>query len=153
MTETLEDDRMRFAIRPLSLLPLCLSCTAYQGGHSQLIREIDAAVVVPKDAQPLRKYAGYFAIRPDGKIEVFYDADVRDGIHRWPTEGCSEIAHDDTLVDVPCGLDDRPVSGERRWVNYDDMPDAADGGCSIINVVYDPTAHRVTSVFCNGTYS
>lgn len=143
---------MKQAFSVIVLLPLCLSCTAHQDDHSQLIREIDAAVTVPEGALPLESYAGYYSMRPDGKIGVFYDGDVRDGGEKWATETCSEVASDDTFIDVPCSPDDRPRAGERHWVEYERMPDAADGGCIFINVLYNPTAHRVERVFCNGPY-
>lgn len=118
--------------------------------HARVVREIDTAIVLPEKALPLDKYARYFSLRPDGKVAAFYTAYVRDDSPKPADYGCSEMTENDTLVDVPCGPDDRPRAGDKRWVPYNEMPDASDGGCSIINVVYDPSAHRVEKVSCNG---
>ncbi len=114
------------------------------------MREIDAVIVMPEKALPLDKYARFFSLRPDGKVVGFYTAYVRDEGPKSADYGCSELTKNDTLVDVPCEPDDRPRAGDKHWVRYNEMPGASDGGCSIINVVYDRTVRRVEEISCNG---
>lgn len=45
------------------------------------------------------------------------------------------------------------VSGDkpgRRWVMKSKAPVIMDGGCGVVNVVFDVASRRVTSTFCNG---
>jgi hypothetical protein len=141
---------MRYAIPIISFLLLQVSCTAHLNEHAQLMREIDAAIVMPEQALPLDRYARYFSLRPDGKVVGFYTAYVRDEGPKPADYGCSEITRNNTLVDVPCGPDDSPRAGEKHWVRYNEMPEASDGRCSIINVVYNRTVRRIEKVWCNG---
>lgn len=143
---------MRYAIPTISFLLLQLSCTARPDEHSQLMREIDTVVNMPKKALPIEMYAGYYSLRPDGKVAIIYDADVRDEGPKPADYGCSEILKNDTLVDVPCEPDNRLRAGERRWVRYSEMPGVIGGGCSIINVIYDRAIRRVEEVSCNGPF-
>ncbi len=39
---------------------------------------------------------------------------------------------------------------ERKWVREDELPLIADGGCYVINVVYDVRTAKIESVRCNG---
>lgn len=42
-------------------------------------------------------------------------------------------------------------SGQRRWMsNETSLPVIEDGGCSVINVIFDPRTRKVKWVACNG---
>jgi len=111
---------------------------------------IDQAIKLPEKTAPLRRYARFYAFRPDGTIAMLFDANTRFEGKRPKDYGCSELMPDDTLKDVPCSPDTRPRAGERRWVNYDQLPRIADGGCSVIHAVFDPKTKSVQGVRCNG---
>lgn len=110
---------------------------------------IDGAFVLPPKALPLQEYARYYARRPDGKIGVFLTAYTYQG-PRPADYGCSEMLINGTSREVPCDPDTEPKAGERHWINIDRMPEANDGGCSIINAIYNPSAHRIVGLRCNG---
>jgi hypothetical protein len=110
---------------------------------------IDGALVLPAKARPLREYARYYAQRPDGKIAVFLTAYTYQG--PLPADnGCSEMLINSTSEEVPCDPATEPKAGERHWINIERMPEASDGGCSIINAVYNPSTQRIAGSRCNG---
>lgn len=110
---------------------------------------IDGALVLPVTALPLQEYARYYAQRPDGKIAIFLTAYTYQG-PRPADFGCSEMLINGTSKEVPCDPPTEPRAGERHWINIERMPGAMDGGCSIINAVYDPSAQRIVGLRCNG---
>ncbi|WP_426264988.1 hypothetical protein [Sphingomonas sp. PWP1-2] len=110
---------------PSLLLIMASACSqSPDGGHIALMDAIDRRLVMPPKAHPLREYARYYARRQDGKIAIFLTA----------------------YVNMPS----TPEAGERRWIDLRLMPDASDGGCGIINAVYDPSVDRVDQIRCNG---
>lgn len=141
---------MRFA----SIIPLVLlhsACSAHQDEHARIASAIDAALTLPKGALSADSYARYYTVRPDGKIHVIYTASVRDDAPKPADYGCSEVTADFTLVDVPCPPDDRPKAKQQLWVSNSEMPAYDDGGCSIINVIYNPESQQVEKAACNGS--
>jgi hypothetical protein len=141
----------RFVLLGLALINTSCSSEKIEP-HRKLMDEIDATVVLPKGAVSLEKYARDYALRPDGKVAIFYSAYVTEGPDP-PGTGCSEISNDLTAKVVPCPPDDRPKAGARRWVKFDEIGGVADGGCYILNAVYDPVRKRVDKVACNGPMS
>lgn len=110
---------------------------------------IDEALVLPAKALPLQKYARYYAQKADGNIAIFLTA-YTDRQPRSADYGCSEMLKNGASKDVPCEPVTEPKAGERHWITIERMPDASDGGCSIINAVYDPSAQRIVELQCNG---
>ena len=39
----------------------------------------------------------------------------------------------------------------RKWVQYSELPVLNDGGCSVVNIVYDVAKGEVTKLWCNGS--
>jgi hypothetical protein len=132
---------------PIALLLACSQSTA--GRHETLMDRIDGALVLPAKALPLQKYARYYAQKNDGTIAIFLTAYTYQGPHRV-AYGCSEIMKNGASKEVPCDPATEPKAGERHWLTIERMPDASDGGCSIINAVYDPSAQRIVELHCNG---
>lgn len=130
-----------------ALLSACSQLAASR--HEALMDRIDGALVLPAKARPLREYARYYAQRPDGKIAVFLTAYTYAG-PRPADYGCSEMLVNGASNEVPCDPITEPQAGERHWIDIERMPEASDGGCSIINAVYNPSAQRTVSLRCNG---
>lgn len=38
----------------------------------------------------------------------------------------------------------------RRWVMFDELPTIADGGCSVIELIYDVKTGVIDDIYCNG---
>lgn len=95
--------------------------------HDLLMQQVEERVQLPKGAEKLERYARYYA-----------------------TDGNRIVATYITLVDSENRYYDLPV-GQRRWVDdHRNMPAISDGGCSIVNVLYDPKATSSPEAFCNG---
>ncbi len=114
----------------------------------RLMKAIDTAVQLPPKAYPLHRYARFYAVRPDGKIAALFNANTKT---RRPKDwACSTVGPDGKLTPIPCGPDTRPRADEQRWVEYKAMPLIEDGGCSAIDVIYNPLTATVEDVACHG---
>lgn len=84
---------------------------------------IERQVVLPPGAQPLDRYARFYADGPGGDVTGVY---VGQPPPEWTT-------------------------GTRQWVDrLGDLPAIDDGGCSVIGLVYDPVRRTLRGVACNG---
>ena len=117
---------------------------------ARLMKEIDGIIRLPPRAMALHKYARYYAVRPDRKIAILLDGNTKFEGKRPKDYGCSEVMPDDTLKDVPCPPDNRPKADEQFWVEFDYLPLINDGGCNVIDAVYDPQTKIVEKVSCHG---
>jgi hypothetical protein len=87
-----------------------------------IMDEIERQVRLPPDADELQKYARYYAFDGDKVIGTYMTSAGND-----------------------------PLRGKRVWLgDRRDLPVLMDGGCAVVNIVYDPLAQRVESTFCNG---
>jgi hypothetical protein len=110
----------------LALLVQACSSAA-EREHGRTMDQIEQQVRLPADALGLDKYARYYAV--DGKRVV--------GTYI-------------TNVDPQNRYYDLPI-GKRRWLDdHRSLPGISDGGCSVVNVVYDPAIKKVEQAFCNG---
>ena len=112
-------------ISSMLLLTACSSAT--ERHQSMTMDQIEQRVQLPADALNLDKYARYYA-----------------------SDGNRVIGTYVTLVDPQNQYYDLPT-GKRRWLqDHRNLPAISDGGCSVVNVFYDPAIERVERVFCNG---
>ena len=91
--------------------------------ETALADEIESKVVMPEGAAPLQEYARVYAKRPDGRIAGSY-----------------------VLNPEPGG--NKP--GTRNWVSLQELPILLDGGCAIVNIVFDLETRTVEEASCNG---
>lgn len=112
----------------VSILPACQpqtppsNATSVEIREAALANEIESQVAMPKGAGPLKDYSRFYAEAPAGKIVGLY---IRGG-----------------SGDLPAGA--------RRWVRFDALPGIDDGGCSVVNIVFDLATRKVEKAFCNG---
>lgn len=145
---------IRWMLRLSSIIPLVLlqsSCADDRDENARMASAIDAALTLPDGAAPIDSYARYYSVRPDGKIQATYVVAASEDAPKPADYGCTEITSDDQLKDIPCPADDSPRAGDQRWVNSDEIPIVDDGGCLIINILYDPSSNRVEAADCNGS--
>lgn len=110
-----------------SAFGLAACSSASERRHDQLMQQVEERVQLPKGANRLEQYARYYA-----------------------TDGNRIVATYITLVDPENRYYNLPV-GQRRWLDdHRNMPAISDGGCSIVNVLYDPKAPSSPEAFCNG---
>lgn len=90
--------------------------------RARIMDEIERQVQLPPDADKFQKYARYYAFDGDKVIGTYMTSAGND-----------------------------PLRGRRLWLgDRRDLPTLMDGGCAVVNVVYDPLAKRIESTFCNG---
>lgn len=142
------------------MLPLTLLAAAghpQDDGERALMREIEAAIILPRGANPLASYGRNYAREGTRIVAVFATPPVFSG------GGCFMVSAD--LKSRPCTDEEiagnrkaereyaasQAAAGESRW--FEDrrsLPLVFDGGCSFIDVEYDPAGKRFVSVACHG---
>lgn len=91
--------------------------------HASLMDEVEQRVRLPDGSQPLNEYARYYAIDGQGRVVAIYTTFVE--------------------PDLP--------AGQRRWVgDQSKLPGISDGGCGVVNVLFNPATRKVEEAFCNG---
>jgi hypothetical protein len=126
--------------------------TSDERRHDALMSRIEQTLQLPQGASQIEEYARYYAETDTAEITAVYLIPFDDAI--GPNDVCEEVLADFSTREAPCP-DLRPAwampAGQRRWV--DDprkLPMINDGGCSVIEVVFDPATSRVTRAECNG---
>ena len=113
------------------ILFMAFSLSACSGAeerhHEEMMRRVERLVQLPKGAPNLEKYARYYSVDGDRVISTYI-----------------------TFVDPENQHYDLPV-GQGRWISDRlNLPAISDGGCSVVNVLYNPKAEDVPEAFCNG---
>ena len=104
---------------------LALGCTrATPDGVTST--EIERQFAAAHPDVPLDRVARFYARERDGSIRAIY---------LFANEGYDPI---------------EGKAGQSTWTSPDDLPLVFDGGCSVINVNYDPVNRKLKSVYCNG---
>lgn len=89
--------------------------------------QIESQVELPAGAYDLNDYLRYYAFDDGHVVAVF------------------------TTFDHRSDSDQNVRTSDRNWVgDRDKLPLILDGGCSVVNIVYDPKDRSFDQVFCNG---
>ncbi len=117
----------------MKIVALCsaLLLTGCSNSHDRqkdhLIGQIEQVLQLPQGAEKLENYARYYASKDSRVVGTYI-----------------------TLVDPQNQYYDLPVGGH-RWVHdHHNLPAISDGGCSVVEVVYNPASKTVEEAFCNG---
>ena len=140
-------------MKPFFLMAMALGlaacATPEQIERDRLIDRIEGLVKLPDGAKRLSTYARYYAFRDDGLVEGIYVPGYQ---APDPNDTCEELHADFTTSIVPCPPetgDHRLLSGQRAWVEQENLPLIFEGGCSIVTVLYNPKSDSVESAICN----
>lgn len=136
---------MRLAIYPLILLALTSCVSAAADGHEALMDEIEASVVLPTGALPLKGYARYYT-EYRGAIHGAYTTHIE---KRSADYGCSEMTEDLKLKEVTCPAIADLEPGNRRWVKFRDYPAVSGQHCSAIQIMFNPKTKAFDWVACS----
>lgn len=145
------------------VLTTSAGCSQERASEQELImRAIESSVQLPATAKPLQEYSRNYASRPDGKVIGIY-------VLPWTTEvevgdvGCERML--ENFKSRPCTDAEKTASAGRekaaaevfgqanqtRWFDdYRKLPMILDGGCDLIEIIFDPQSHLIQSVQCNG---
>lgn len=113
---------------------------------------VEQTIRLPDGARRLEEYARYYALDEQKHVAAFYM--IPDGPPD-PDDKCWEITENLDTPEVPCGPPpvtsfDLPA-GQRRWVGRsENLPFVADGGCSVVRVLFDPASRTIEQAYCHG---
>lgn len=86
-----------------------------------IMDRIEATRRMPANASPVATYARYYAWADAAKTKV-------------------------TAIYVSLG----GAAPGRRWVDFDELPLIDDGGCGVVELIYDVKTGVIEDVYCNG---
>lgn len=123
---------------------------------------IEAAVELPAGAKALDDYSRDYALRPDGKVIGIFvtprPAEARDSeygcdviIEDGESRPCTEAEEAETAAFDKAMADNLGQAGQSRWFeDYRELPTILDGGCGMVEIIFDPQLQRIESAQCNG---
>jgi len=148
-----------YAMAPL----IGAACSPEEVSEQELImRAIEAAVQLPAGAEPLEEYSRNYALRPDGKVIGVYVlpslAEARVGdvgceviVENFESRPCTDTEEAEVASQEKATVDLFGQANQSRWFeDYRDLPMMLDGGCNLIEVIFDPQSKHIQSAKCNG---
>jgi hypothetical protein len=112
---------------PYSALLLIGCSSTHTSEKDDLIGRIERIVQLPPGAEKLESYARYYALKDQRVVGTYI-----------------------TLVDPKSPYYDLPI-GQHRWLDDSrNLPAISDGGCSVVEVIYNPASKKVEETICNG---
>ena len=138
-------------------------CSQQQASEQELImRAIESAVHLPAGAKPLEEYSRNYASGPDGKVIGVYvlpmptEAQVGDvGCERmlenFDSRPCTDVERAEGAARDKATADLFGKANQTRWFDdYRELPMILDGGCNLIEIIFDPQSKLIQSAQCNG---
>lgn len=139
------------------------ACSQQQVSEQELImRAIESAVQLPAGAEPLDEYSRNYALRPDGKVIGVYvlprpaEARVSDVgcevmLESFESRPCTDAEEAEIAGQEKATVDLFGQANQTRWFeDYRDLPMMLDGGCNLIEIIFDPQSQLIQSTQCNG---
>lgn len=155
----------------ISILGALTSCTSNISDQKQIMETIESRIQLPEGARPIEAYSRNYARLPDNKIlAVYIEPRERSSIDATEDYGCEvmgSIDENGELESRPCTEDELEETKEMenaisesqgnanssRWFkNSHDLPVMSDGGCLLIEVIFDLRSDSFDHVLCNGSY-
>jgi hypothetical protein len=154
---------MKLILASILFLASVAAATAPLSEHQSIMRQIESSVQLPEGAKPIDQYSRNYALRPDGKVvaifvippEPMWDDSEGFGcevaLEDFATRPCTEeeiaeIKQQDAATAASFGAAD-----ESRWFSDDgELPTILDGGCTQVEIVFDPHSKQIESAECNG---
>ena len=119
---------MRGLLLTIAVLLLSACSTAEERQHLRLMEQIEKQVRMPTGSRPLAHYARYYAFDQHGRVSAIYT---------------TFLEPDYESLDLPLG--------QRRWVSDErKLPGISDGGCGVVEVLFDPATGEIERAECNG---
>ena len=126
------------------------------------MRAIEPAVQLPAGAETLEEYSRNYALRPDGKVVGVYvlpnSAEARVGdigcgvmLENFESGLCKDAEEGEIAGQERATADLFGQANHTRWFDdYRDLPMVDDGGCHLIEIIFDPLSQLIQSTRCNG---
>jgi 5-deoxy-D-glucuronate isomerase len=138
------------------------ACSERPSDQEAVMLLLESAVDLLAGAKALDEYSRNYAVRPDGKvIGIYVTPQPAAGLEG---ENSCEVMLED-LSSRPCTKAERAEvvnqdkamaamlgqADQSRWFDdYLDLPVVLDGGCNLIEIIFDPQSQRIESTRCNG---
>jgi hypothetical protein len=121
--------------------------------RDEIMNRIERTVRLPRGAHSLDEYARYYADAGEGDVKAIYL--IPQIFSAAVGDTCTDMTVDGASVEVPCDDTAPPwqevAAGERRWLErVEQLPSILDGGCGVVEVLFDGATERVERVACNG---
>ena len=159
----LRDDTPMKAVFYAIALVTSAGCSQEQASEQALImRAIESSVQLPAGAKPLEEYSRNYALLPDGKVIGVYvlpmptetqvgevGCDVM--LENSDLRPCTDAENAETAAQEKATADLFGQANQTRWfADYRELPIIDDGGCSLIEIIFDPQSNRIQRAQCNG---
>lgn len=132
---------------------ILIACSTPEDGKEiRIMDQVERIVRLPTGARPIDQYARFYTYGEDGEVVAVYLLPSSDIPQSAQCEEITDEMHSQaaSCPSVP-GPTGSVAAGERRWVNdRHKLPLVTDGGCSVVNVRFNPATQKVNDVYCNG---
>ena len=138
-------------------------CSQVQPSEQELImRAIESAVQLPAGAKPLKEYSRNYASLPDGKVIGIYvlpmtteaqrdDVGCEVALKNFGSRPCTDAEMAEGAAREKAFAELFGQANQTRWFNdYRKLPIIKDGGCILVEIIFDPQSHLIQSAQCNG---
>lgn len=138
------------------------TCSERSSDQEDVIRVIEAAVKLPAGAKASEDYARNYALRPDGNVIGVYvvpqPAEPLEGdygcelmLEDFGSRPCTEAEEAEIANHKKAATDLFGRANRSHWFeDFRDLPVIFDGGCDVIEIIFDPGPQRIESARCNG---
>lgn len=148
----------------VSILSLLLLDSADNiADQTSIMKHIEANVQLPEGAESIGDYSRNYAILPNKKIKAVYIIPFKSNSDGDEEVSCSVVV---TILEFrPCTEEENKEyrenereflsmqgkAGESRWLDdHTSLPGLLDGGCSFIEIIFNPKSNIFESINCNG---
>lgn len=126
-----------------------------------IMRAVESMVQLPAGAKPLEEYSRNYASLPDGKVIGIYvlpstpetqrhDIDCEVALERG-TRPCTDAEKAEIMGGEKAIAKQFGQANQSRWFDdYLELPMITDGGCELIEIIFDPHSQSIQSAQCDG---
>lgn len=125
------------------------------------MRAVESMVQLPAGAKPLEEYSRNYASLPDGKVIGIYvlpstpetqrhDIGCEVALKRG-SRPCTDAEKAESAAQERATAKLFGQANQSRWFgDYRQLPIILDGGCELIEIIFDPSSQLIQSAQCNG---
>ena len=138
-------------------------CSQQQASEQELIiRAIESAVQLPAGAKPFKAYSRNYASLPDGKVVGIYvlprttdvqsdDIGCEVALKNFGSRPCTDTEMAERAAQEKATAKLFGQADQTRWFDdYRELPLIIDGGCELVEIIFDPKSHLIQSAQCDG---
>ncbi|MBH0115214.1 hypothetical protein I5E68_19970 [Novosphingobium sp. YJ-S2-02] len=154
---------MKLIVASMLFIALTGAATVPVSEQQALMVQIESSVKLPVGASSIDQYSRNYALRPDGKVVAVFVIPPEPTWNDSEGIGCDVMLED--FTSRPCTEEEIAESkqqdaataarfgaaDEARWFDdYRELPGFLDGGCSQVEIIFDPRSKQIERAECNG---